>query len=152
MNTTRVRLTSLVGTWQLASRTKPDPSGKVLSEGSLGAPMIGHVIDDAAGHVAAQLAAGARFDKSRPAGWSIRRGVQSPERWFCFGSRVRRQGTRGLPNGPTAAEASMRFLCGSYFPSEAVLSVCAPALGTWLPEIAPGSHIQTGLRRPMARS
>lgn len=48
---------SIVGTWQLVSRRDRDPSGHVLAETGLGATPIGYLIYDAAGHVAAQLAA-----------------------------------------------------------------------------------------------
>lgn len=47
----------LVGTWQLVSRVDRDPAGHVLSEMSLGDAPLGYLIYDAAGHVAAQLAA-----------------------------------------------------------------------------------------------
>jgi hypothetical protein len=47
----------LVGTWELVSRTERDSAGHVLNESSLGAAPIGYLIYDAAGHVAAQLAA-----------------------------------------------------------------------------------------------
>jgi catechol 1,2-dioxygenase len=48
---------SLVGTWQLVSRTDRDPGGRLLSATGLGEAPIGYLIYDAAGHVAAQLAA-----------------------------------------------------------------------------------------------
>ena len=47
----------LVGTWQLVSRIDRDPAGHVLSETSLGEAPLGYLMYDAAGHVAAQLAA-----------------------------------------------------------------------------------------------
>jgi Lipocalin-like domain len=53
----------LVGTWELVSRIDRDPAGRVLSETGLGATPVGYLIYDAAGHVAAQLAA-----RDRPAG------------------------------------------------------------------------------------
>jgi catechol 1,2-dioxygenase len=46
-----------VGTWQLASRTDRDSSGRVLSAAGLGETPIGFLMLDAAGHVSAQLAA-----------------------------------------------------------------------------------------------
>jgi catechol 1,2-dioxygenase len=52
----------LVGTWQLVSRIDRDPKGGVVSETSLGDAPLGYLIYDAAGHVAAQLAA-----RDRPA-------------------------------------------------------------------------------------
>ena len=52
----------LVGTWELVSRIDRDPAGRVLSKTSLGATPLGYLIYDAAGHVAAQLAA-----RDRPA-------------------------------------------------------------------------------------
>ena len=48
---------ALVGTWQLISRIDRDSAGRVLSETSLGSAPLGYLIYDAAGHVAAQLAA-----------------------------------------------------------------------------------------------
>jgi len=48
---------NLVGTWELVSRTERDPSGRLLSESTLGGTPAGYLIYDAAGHVAVQLMA-----------------------------------------------------------------------------------------------
>jgi hypothetical protein len=56
-NSTAQTASQLVGTWQLVSRIDRDPAGRVLSEISLGDAPLGYLIYDAAGHVAAQLAA-----------------------------------------------------------------------------------------------
>jgi hypothetical protein len=62
---------SLIGTWQLVSRTDQDPSGQIIPAQGLGAEPTGYLVYDNSGHVFVQMMArqrvGSPCDLSAPA-------------------------------------------------------------------------------------